>query len=107
METLRFRSIPLDQTKHLPRRSAILSKQYNEEVGEKNCYIVMKTEEEAKELVGWLNSNNRKETLGGEIVKVTLADNKDIDIKHSVFLGNLPFGLNVLISHFYSDTYRC
>ena len=92
---MRFRSIPLDETKHLPRRTAILSKQFNQSIGEQNCYVVMKSEEDAHALVDYLNTDERKNQLGGEIVKVTLADKKDIDVKMSVFLGNLPFGLPV------------
>ena len=93
MVNLRFRSIPLDNSKHLSRRTAVLAKEFNEQIGEKNCYVVMSTEQDARDLVTYLNTDNRKSALGGEVVRVTLADSKDIDVKKSVFIGNLNFGL--------------
>ena len=93
IDTLRFRSVPIDENAHIPKREAILSKQFNHDIGEKNCYVVMKSEEDAHTFVDYLNEDNRKNALGGGIVKVTLAGSKDINVKLSVFIGNISYGL--------------
>lgn len=58
----------------------------------KNCYVVMKDLETAKKVVEHFQNDGTKESIGGAAVRITLAGTKEIDYKHSIFVGGIPYG---------------
>ncbi|KAH7821430.1 putative RNA recognition motif domain containing protein [Monocercomonoides exilis] len=104
IESIRFRSVPVDNEAKLPKKAAVIKKAFNKELDVKNCYVVFRTEGDSQTAVEQLSSPEQKQKLGGSLVRITHANTKDVDFKRSVFVGQLPFNLkeSELLRHFES-----
>ncbi|KAK2952768.1 putative DNA mismatch repair protein Mlh1 [Blattamonas nauphoetae] len=104
VQSLRFRSVPVDPSSKMPRRAAVITKTLAEGASTKNCYVVLKNSEDVASVVDHFSSSEARTVLGGPFVRVTPAESKDIDHKHSVFVGHIPFNATEeeLYNHFAS-----
>jgi nucleolar protein 12 len=87
-ESIRFRSISFEDPK-LPKRVAFAQKKFHPSRDSMNAYAVMPTVEAARAALA-LNTHE----FEGHHVFVDLASNpSQVDVYHSVFVGNLSFAL--------------
>jgi len=97
VETIRIRSVAVADPE-MPKKLAVIRRDFHPERKNMNAYVRFKTEEGAKAALK-LNGN----TLNGLCLRVDLASReKQHDYKSSVFLGNLPYSIeeNIVHAHF-------
>ncbi|KAL3499958.1 hypothetical protein ACH5RR_039051 [Cinchona calisaya] len=95
VESVRIRSVPLNDSK-IPRKGAIMTKQFNETADSVHAYVVFKTEESAQASLAhnmaMVSGNHIRVDRACPPRKKLKGDNAPLyDNKRTVFVGNLPF----------------
>jgi len=85
---VRFRSVPTKESK-LPKRAAVILKQYSDAKDTMNAYVVFKDFDSIEKATN-LNGNLFKE----KHIRVNSADDTKHDYKNTVFVGNIPYNIN-------------
>jgi nucleolar protein 12 len=89
IESIRLRSVPVADLK-LPKKASVIMRKFHPSRQSANAYIVFVAKESAENALS-LNGTE----LEGLHIRVDMAatSKKKHDHKHSVFIGNLPFGV--------------
>jgi nucleolar protein 12 len=86
VESVWFRSIPVASETKVPIRGKVATKTFSDNNDSMNCYILFSDVKEAEAAT----EENNKEFLG-KYLRVTLANQKEHDVKTTIFVGNLYY----------------
>lgn len=87
VENLWFRSVPVNSDSKMPIKGKVATKDFIENADAMNAYVLFSEIDDAKKAV---DAENNKEFLG-KYLRVTLANQKTLDTKTTIFVGNLYY----------------
>lgn len=82
-----FRSVPVNNESKVPIKGKVATKDFIEDADAMNAYVLFAELDDAKKAV---EAENNKEFLG-KYLRVTLANQKTLDTKTTIFVGNLYY----------------